>query len=35
MINAFLTQIKAVYEENKTVSLVIFGIGVAVGAFLF
>jgi len=30
-----LTQIKAVYTANKTVALIILGIGVAVGAFLF
>ena len=35
MISALLTQVKAVFEANKTVSLVILGIGIAIGAFLF
>jgi len=30
-----LTQIKAVCTAHKTVALIILGIGVAVGAFLF
>ena len=35
VLNALATQVKAVFVANKTVSLVILGIGIAIGAFLF
>jgi len=35
VINALWIQIKAVFQANKTVSLIIFALGVVAGALLF
>lgn len=35
VINEIATQLKSVFIAHKTVALIILGIGVAIGAFLF